>query len=72
MTQQKGIPSQGMSLSWKTFSDAARQAGQSRLYGGIHFTPGNTYGLSLGKAIAERVWIKAAALFGRPSFNESA
>jgi PAP2 superfamily len=50
-------------LHWSTFTEAALEAGESRLYGGIHFYEGNAAGLALGaKAgaqafdLAERHW----------------
>ena len=36
----------GVTLNWSTFSEAAQEAGESRLYGGIHFYEGNVAGLS--------------------------
>jgi hypothetical protein len=38
----------GVSRSFNSFSQAAAEAGQSRIYGGIHFQFDNTYGLELG------------------------
>lgn len=37
----------GISMRWKTFTEAALYAGESRLYGGIHFYEGNVAGLEL-------------------------
>jgi hypothetical protein len=39
----------------KSFRDAAREAGMSRIYGGIHFNFDNTEGALLGKKIGETV-----------------
>lgn len=50
-------------LQWNSFSEAAREAGISRLYGGIHFMEGNLRGLEMGEKIAELVWKKANALW---------
>lgn len=40
-----GLPARG----FKSFEDAASEASQSRVYGGIHFVPAVTYGAELGK-----------------------
>lgn len=40
---------------FESFEEAARQAGMSRIYGGIHYPIGNTAGQTLGKCIGERV-----------------
>ncbi len=41
--------------SWMSFTQAAEEAGMSRLYGGIHFMSANTLGLSTGSQIASTV-----------------
>ncbi len=41
--------------SWMSFTQAAQEAGMSRLYGGIHFMSANTLGLSTGSQIASTV-----------------
>lgn len=53
----------GTVLSWETFTEAALEAGESRLYGGIHFYEGNVVGLELGRKagaqafdLAQRYW----------------
>ncbi|PWF48337.1 vanadium-dependent haloperoxidase [Massilia glaciei] len=53
------LPSMEIALRWPTFSDAAAEAGQSRLYGGIHFEKGNTAGLSLGRQVGAAAFAKA-------------
>jgi hypothetical protein len=50
-------------LSWATFSAAARQAGESRLYGGIHFYEGNVAGLDMGKKVGDLAYAKAQDLW---------
>jgi hypothetical protein len=52
-------PSQDVTLSWATFSDAADQAGISRRYGGIHFEQGDLDSRRLGRLVAGAVWDKA-------------
>jgi len=50
-------------LSWPTFSSAARQAGESRLYGGIHFYEGNVVGLDIGEKVGELAYSRAQDLW---------
>jgi PAP2 superfamily len=57
------VPQQEVVLSWPTFTSAAREAGDSRMLGGIHFRNGNEYGLSMGAALAPRVAMKSLKLF---------
>ena len=49
-------PSSDVTLYWSTFSDAADEAGLSRLYGGIHFTEGDLNGRELGRNVGNSVW----------------
>lgn len=51
----------GVVLSWPTFSAAAREAGESRLYGGIHFWEGNAAGLDLGVKVGNKAFAAALA-----------
>ena len=60
---EPGIPAVPTTLSYATFSDAANQAGLSRLYGGIHFSDDNTSGQAIGLLIAQQAWAKAQMLF---------
>ena len=48
-----GFP--GTKRAYKSFDDAAKEAGRSRIYGGIHFECDNREGQKLGRAIAEEV-----------------
>lgn len=57
------IDVRGLTLTWPTFSEAAAEAGASRLFGGIHFQEGNVVGLSMGRQIGEQVFAKAKALW---------
>lgn len=41
-------PSETIALQWATYQDAADQAGQSRVYGGIHIWPDDAQGRVLG------------------------
>jgi hypothetical protein len=50
------VPSDDITLSWATFTDAAEEAGYSRMVGGIHIAAGNDGGLDLGYMVGEAVW----------------
>jgi hypothetical protein len=50
------VPRDDIVLSWATFTDAAEEAGYSRLVGGIHIAAGNDGGLDLGYMVGEAVW----------------
>ncbi len=41
---------------WESLSEAAEEAGQSRIYGGIHWQYDNQEGLAAGRAIADFVF----------------
>ena len=49
----------GITMRWNTFTEAALDAGESRLFGGIHFYEGNVSGLALGKKVGEAAYLKA-------------
>lgn len=49
----------GIVMRWNTFREAAFDAGESRLYGGIHFYEGNVAGLELGKNVGITAFEKA-------------
>ncbi len=51
-------PTEPLTLEWDTFSEAADEAGISRLYGGIHFTDGDVNGGILGEQVGQAVWDK--------------
>lgn len=53
------VPPTDLQLSWKTFSDAADEAGISRRYGGIHFEQGDLDARSTGRMAARIAWKKA-------------
>ncbi len=52
-------------LQWDTLTEAAQEAGLSRLYGGIHMMDGNLFGLELGEQLAAQAEIRWEALFTR-------
>jgi hypothetical protein len=60
---EPGIPPQPTTLSYATFSDAADEAGLSRLYGGIHFVDDNTTAQHVGHLIGVQAWSKASTYF---------
>jgi hypothetical protein len=65
-------PAQPVTLTWNTFTDAAKQAGISRRYGGIHFEAGDLTGRATGRLVAEQAWAKAVSLWrGGKSEEES-
>ena len=57
------VPLHDVTLSWQTFSEAAAEAGLSRLYGGIHFQDANRAGSAMGREIGVLVWEKAKTFF---------
>ncbi|MEM6941619.1 MAG: DUF6851 domain-containing protein [Pseudomonadota bacterium] len=50
-------------LQWETLTEAALEAGASRIYGGIHIQDGNLRGLEVGRAVAENAQMRWEALF---------
>jgi hypothetical protein len=57
------VPSRPVTLSFRTFADAADQAGRSRRYGGIHFKDGDLDGRSLGRRVGAAAWARARGYF---------
>jgi len=56
-TIEPGVtPARPVALSWRTFDDAADEAGLSRRLGGIHFRDGDLASRAMGKAIGHRVF----------------
>lgn len=55
------VPATDITLSWKTFTDAANQAGMSRRYGGIHFPDGDVRGRAMGRLVGAQVWNRTQA-----------
>lgn len=56
-------PTVDVRLQWATYFDAADQAGQSRLWGGIHVEPDDLVGRRLGQQVGRDAAAKATALF---------
>ncbi|MEM1414934.1 MAG: vanadium-dependent haloperoxidase [Myxococcota bacterium] len=57
-------PSVDVRLQWGTYFDAADQAGQSRLYGGIHVVPDDYDGRITGQAVGEAAAARVRTLYG--------
>ena len=57
------VPGHDVTLSWKTYSEAAAEAGLSRLYGGIHFPDADREGRAMGRKIGSLVWQTAQSYF---------
>lgn len=55
-------PKEEITLSWDTFTEAADEAGLSRIYGGIHFEDGDLNGRALGRQVADAAWDKVQDL----------
>ena len=53
-TTSDGLPN--VERSFTSFSQAAEEAGQSRIYGGIHWQYDNQVGLASGRSLAEEVF----------------
>jgi hypothetical protein len=60
---QAGVPAAPVTLSWKSFTAAADQAGISREYGGIHFNDGDYEARQAGGDVGLLVWGKAKSYF---------
>lgn len=54
-------PSVNVTLQWATYYDAADQAGQSRVYGGIHIAPDDFEGRRLGSQVGMTALTRARA-----------
>lgn len=54
-----------VTLQWDTLTEAAEEAGISRIYGGIHIQDGNLNGLAVGESVAAQAEIRWDALFTR-------
>ncbi len=63
-------PSVDVHLQWASYYDAADQAGQSRLYGGIHITPDDLTGRKLGSLVGLDAVAFAETFFGASAVSE--
>lgn len=64
-----GDPSVGITRSFDNFTQAADEAGMSRIYGGIHFQSANEDGLAAGRALGE--YVSQNFLLSQPSTIEN-
>lgn len=62
-------PATEVILKWKTFKQAADEAGVSRRFGGIHFISGDFEGRKLGKKIGRKVFNKAQGFIDGTASN---
>ncbi|MBI1858060.1 MAG: phosphoesterase [Candidatus Melainabacteria bacterium] len=58
-TIEEGTPKKDVVIYWKTFSEAAKEAGFSRRLGGIHFRDADIQGQKLGRKVGKLVFEKA-------------
>jgi hypothetical protein len=58
-------PTTDIRLEWATYFDAADQAGQSRLWGGIHIQADDFNGRIIGSQCGKDAWALAQLLYGR-------
>jgi hypothetical protein len=56
-------PTRPVTLTFRTFAQAADQAGRSRRHGGIHFRDGDLDGRRLGTRIGANAWASALGYF---------
>jgi len=59
----------GLERCFDSFQNAAEEAGQSRIYGGIHFEFSNQAGLKLGEEVANQVLLRFADHFPTQIFK---
>ncbi|MFZ5441291.1 MAG: DUF6851 domain-containing protein [Myxococcota bacterium] len=62
LTFEQG-PTAPITLQWATYFDAADQAGQSRIWGGIHITADDYTGRRLGSEVGLRATARALSFF---------
>ena len=67
---ENGVPSNEVTLAWETFSEAADEAGLSRLYGGIHFDDGDINGRTLGREVGADAYDTAMAFVNGEATDE--
>ena len=56
-------PTEDITLQWATYSDAADEAGRSRIYGGIHVRADDLRGRELGYEVGTGAWALAEQYF---------
>ncbi|MDQ3681234.1 MAG: vanadium-dependent haloperoxidase [Actinomycetota bacterium] len=61
--EPRAAPAEPVQLGWATFTEAADEAGMSRLYGGIHFEQGDLDGRAQGRLVGAQAWAQAQHYF---------
>lgn len=61
------VPATNITLTWKTYSEAAVAAGESRIHAGFHIKSGNEDALAAGSEIGEKVWLVCTSLWDPPA-----
>ncbi|MGD1924010.1 MAG: DUF6851 domain-containing protein [Paracoccaceae bacterium] len=67
---EAGVPENEVTLEWATFTEAADEAGFSRLYGGIHFTEGDLNGRALGTDVGASAYELAMSFVNGTATDE--
>jgi hypothetical protein len=65
------VPAAPVTLSWKSFDEAADQAGISREYGGIHFNDGDFEARQAGELAGQQAWSKAKTYFNGKAVSKA-
>lgn len=68
---EPGTPARDITLSWRTFTQAADHAGLSSRYSGTHFTQSDLAGRTLGRQVGAQVWLKALSYINSQSVPRS-
>ncbi len=61
-------PTSDVLLQWRTYYDAADEAGISRLYGGIHIASDDLRGRIVGSRVGARAFLRARQFYTAPEF----
>ena len=56
--ERGAVPASDVTLRWRTYDDAADEAGLSRRLGGIHFRQGDLESRDIGRRIARQAWAR--------------
>ncbi len=63
-------PTEDVTLQWATYYDAADEAGESRIYGGIHVSPDDGPGRVMGQKIGQAAYKHAKKYWNRDILNK--
>jgi hypothetical protein len=64
-------PAANVDLQWRTYYDAADQAGQSRRYGGIHVSEDDFHGREIGSTVGDSAFAMAEKYWNGSILNET-